>query len=72
MDVPYFIKEHLWMRAFDEAIPKKVLVEINSPQSWPWKQNDNSCDCCDDSWNYEQLEKRVSDKYFDKKLDFES
>ena len=30
MDVPYFIKEHLWMSAFDEAT---LLMEINPPQS---------------------------------------
>ena len=35
MDVPYFIKEHLWMSAFDETT---LLVEINPPQSCPWKQ----------------------------------
>ena len=39
MDVPYFIKEHLWMNVFDEATLKKDLVEVNPPQSCPWKQN---------------------------------
>ena len=33
MDVYYFIKEHLWMSAFDEEKKKKVLVEVNPPQS---------------------------------------
>ena len=36
--VPYFIKEHLWMSAFDKET-LKILVEVNPPQSWPWKQN---------------------------------
>ena len=39
MDVPYFIKEHLWMNASDEATLKKILVKLNPPESWPWKQN---------------------------------
>ena len=39
MDVPYFIKEHLWMSASDEATLQKYLVEVNPPQSWSWKQN---------------------------------
>ena len=38
MDVPYLIKM-LWMNACDEATLKKNLVEVNLPQSWPWKQN---------------------------------
>ena len=38
MYVPYFIKEHLWMSAFDKET-LKILVEVNPPQSWPWKQN---------------------------------
>ena len=33
MDVPYFIKEHLWMSAPDEATLKKNLVGVNPPQS---------------------------------------
>ena len=28
MDVPYFIKEHLWMTASDEATLKKFLTEV--------------------------------------------
>ena len=27
------------MSAFDETTLKKILVEVNPPQSWPWKQN---------------------------------
>ena len=38
MDVPYLIKK-LWMNASDETTLKKNLVEVNLPQSWPWKQN---------------------------------
>ena len=39
MDVPYFVKEYPWMSAFAEATLKNVLVEVNPPQSCPWKQN---------------------------------
>ena len=42
MDIPYFIKEHLWMSVSDEAT-QKYLVEVNPPRSWPWKQNGTSC-----------------------------
>ena len=42
MDVPYFIKEKLWMSASDETTFKKNFVEVNPPQSWPWKQNGNT------------------------------
>ena len=32
MDVPYFIKEPLWMSSSDEAMFKKILcVEVNPP-----------------------------------------
>ena len=49
---------------------KKIfLVEVNPPQSWPWKQNRNhSCGCYDDSQNCEQMKKHVTDKYFEKKV----
>ena len=40
MYVPYFIKEHLWTSACNEAtLKKKNGVEVNPPQSWPWKQD---------------------------------
>ena len=42
MKVTYFIREHLWMNALDEAFSKKILVEVNLHQSWPWKQNSNT------------------------------
>ena len=32
----------------------------------------HSCGCCDDSHSCKQLKKHVKDKYFGKKLDFES
>ena len=35
MDVPYFIKEHPWISAFNE----KIVVEVNHPQRWPWKEH---------------------------------
>ena len=31
----------------------------------------HSCGCCDDCQSCEQLKKRVTNKYFEKKLDFE-
>ena len=34
-----FIKQHLWLCAFDKATLKKNLVEVNHPQKWPGKQN---------------------------------
>ena len=42
-------------------------MEVNPPQSWPWKQSGS----CDDCQSCEQLKKRAKDKYFEKKLDFE-
>ena len=34
MDVPYFIKENLWMSASNEAkLKKKSLAEVNTPQN---------------------------------------
>ena len=39
IDVPYFIKEQHWTSACNEATIKKTLVEVNPPQSWPWKQS---------------------------------
>ena len=33
MDVPYLIQEHLWMGACIVATLKKILIEVNPPQS---------------------------------------
>ena len=68
MDVPYFIKEHLWMSASDEATLKKKF-----PGSKPSKLTlktkwYHSCCCCDDSQSYEQLNKHATDKYFEKNV----
>ena len=38
VDVPYFIKEHLWSSASDEALFNIFLVRVNPPQIWPGKQ----------------------------------
>ena len=72
MDVPYFIKEHLWMSVFDEATLKKIF-DGSKPSSKLTLETKcySSCDCCDDSRSCEQLKKRVADKCFEKKLDFE-
>ena len=50
MDVPYFIKEHLWMSASDEATLKKNF-DGSKPSSKltleaKWY---HSCGCCDES-----------------------
>ena len=39
MDISFSIKEYLWMSASDKETLKKILVEVNPLQSWPWKQN---------------------------------
>ena len=39
MDISFSIKEYLWMSASDKETLKKILVEANPLQSWPWKQN---------------------------------
>ena len=72
IDVPYFIKEHLWMSAFDEAA-LKIIFGGNKPSSklTLWTKWYHSCGCCDDSRSFEQLKKGVTDKYFEKTLDFE-
>ena len=50
MDVSYFIKEHLWMRASDEAALKKMFggskpsLKLTLKTKWYL-----SCGCCDDS-----------------------
>ena len=69
MDVPYFIKENLWMSASNEAKLKKKIFggsehssKLTLKTSWYY-----SCGCCDDS----RLKKCVTDKHFEKKLDFE-
>ena len=67
MDVPYFIiKEQLWMSASDKAILKKILGVSKSSSRLTLKTKwYHSCGCC------EQLKKCVTDKYFEKNLDFE-
>ena len=69
MDIPYFIKENLRMRASYEATLKnkfgrsKPSSKLTLKTKWYY-----SCGCCDNSWSCEQLEKRVTDKYFEKKV----
>ena len=68
----YFIKEQLWMSVSDEATLQKVFggskpsLKLNLKTKWH-----HSCSCCNDSWSCEQLKKRVTDKYFLKKLHLE-
>ena len=71
MDVPYFIKEPLWISASDEAA-LKIIFGGSKPFSklilkTKWYQ---SCGCCDDSRSCEQLKKRVTDKYFEKRVSY--
>ena len=71
MDVPYFIKEHIWVKTSDEAISKKNLVELNPPKmdlKNKMVKNKHSCDCCDYSWSCQQLEKGATHKHFEKKV----
>ena len=73
LDVPYFIKELLWMSAFDEVTPKKIFgggkpySKLTLKTKWC-----NSCGLCDNPRSCKQPKKRVTDKYFEKKrIDFE-
>ena len=80
IDVPYFIKEHLWMSASDETTLKKNFGGSKPKNKMvPWKQNGTklvtlktkwyqTCGCSDDSRCWEQLKKHVTDKYFEKKV----
>ena len=71
MDVPYFIKKPLWMSAFDEATLKFFFfLEVNSSQSWPWKQNGNLVVATGMVLEVANNWRRVL-QYFEKKLDFE-
>ena len=52
---------------------KKFLLKGNPPHNWPWKQNGTTfCGYHNDSRSSGQLKKRVTDKYFEKKLDVEA
>ena len=49
IDVPYFIKEHLCMSAFDEATLKKIFGGSKSSSKFSLKTNwYHGCGCCDD------------------------
>ena len=60
VDVPYFIKENLWMSASDEATLKKSFggsnLSLNLSLKTKWY---HTCGCCDDSQNREQLKKQI-------------
>ena len=38
MDIPYFIKKPSRWVFLTKQHSKKMLVEVNPPQNWPWKQ----------------------------------
>ena len=67
-NVPYFIKEHLWVSAFDETTLKNIFGGSKPSSKLTLKTKwYNSCGCCDDSQSREQLNKNVTDKYFEKR-----
>ena len=64
-DVPYFVKEHFWMSAFDEATPKKIFGGSKPSSKLTLKTKwYHSCGCCDHSRSCKQLKKRVTDIFF--------
>ena len=68
MNVPYFIKEKLWMSASDEATVKKIIGGSKSSSKLTLKTKScHNCGCCDDSQSCEQLKKHVTDNHFEKK-----
>ena len=69
MDVPYFIKEHLWTTARIMATLKKKFGGCKSSSKLTLKTKwYHSCDCSDDSQSCEQMKKCATDKYFFKKV----
>ena len=71
MYVPYFIKEHLWMSASDEATLKKIFGGSKPSLKLTLKTKCYcGCGCCDGFCSCKQLKKHVTDKYFEN-LDFE-
>ena len=67
MDVPNFIKEHLWTSALLWQHSKKNFGESKHSSKLTLKAKwYHSCSCSDDSRSYEQMKKRVKDKYFEK------
>ena len=69
MDVPYLIKEHLWMTATDE-VTLKTIFDGSKPSSKLTLETIwyHSCSCYDDSRSCEQIQIHVTDKYFEKKF----
>ena len=60
------------MSAFDESTLKKILGRSKPTSKLTLKTKwYHICGCCDDSRSCEQLKNCVTDKYFEKKLDFE-
>ena len=67
MNVPYFIKEKLWMSASEATVKKNIGGSKSSSKLTLKTKSCHNCGCCDDSQSCEQLKKHVTDKYFDKK-----
>ena len=69
MDVPYFIKEHLWMSAFDEAMLKKIFGGSKPSSKLTLKTKWYTVvAACDDYRSCEPLKKQVTGKYFFKNV----
>ena len=62
VDVPYLIKEHVWISTTDEATRKKCFGGLKRSSKLTLKTKwYHSCGCCDDSQSREQLKKHVTD-----------
>ena len=63
------------MSASDEAVLKKILVEVNPPQNWPWKQNGTTVVATvmilEVVNNWRSMLKRNIEKKKEKKKDFQ-
>ena len=69
MDVPYFIKEHLWMSASDEPTLKKKFGKSEpSPKLTLKTKSYHSCGSCDDSWSLDNWKSVLQMNIFKKKL----
>ena len=68
-NLPYFIKEHLWMSASNQATVKKHFWWSKPSSKLTLKTKCyHSCGCCDDCQSCEKLKKHVLDEYFEKNV----
>ena len=73
MDVPYIIEENLswWVLLVRQHSKKNFGGSKPSSKLTLKTKRYHSYACRDDSQSSEQLKKHVTDKYFEKKVDFE-